>query len=531
MLRSTAFHCWCLTLLLVVLAAGTVRAKPSDYFSIHIVDDQTGRGVPLVQLQTTNKVRYYTDSNGYVAFDEPGLMNQDIYFAIASWGYQGPDFAFGNKGAVLRTVPGNVSEIKIHRLNIAERMYRLTGEGIYRDTVLLGRKPPVAEGLLNGKIMGSDTVETAVYRGQMYWFWGDADCPFFPLGNFSTTGATSPLSEHLDLSQGIDYTYFVNPATGFARGMIAVKAGGSLPIWIDGLMVVPDASGQSRMLANYVRTQSLAPVERGIAVFDDATKKFEELRTYPVNAPLGPGAHPMRAVCDGRDYYYFPHPYAIRRVLADFEHATDIATYEGFTCLKPGAGFSREKPDLNRDAAGKLLWTWQTGARPIGPSEFHDWIKSGVVTAGESLYQMSDDDTGKPINAVEGSMAWNPFLKKWTMLFGELGGKSNLGEIWFAEANAPEGPWRAAKKIATHAMKNENYDFYNPMQHPELMQDGGRIIYFEGTFVTTFSGNPFPVPRYDYNQILYRLDVSDPRLSLPPPPPKLSHTDPSKIGP
>ncbi len=48
-------------------------------------------------------------------------------------------------------------------------------------------------------------------------------------------------------------------------------------------------------------------------------------------------------------------------------------------------------------------------------------------------------------------------------------------------------------------------------------QDDGRIIYFEGTYATTFSGNPDPTPRYDYNQMMYQLDLSDPRLSLPVP--------------
>ena len=39
-----------------------------------------------------------------------------------------------------------------------------------------------------------------------------------------------------------------------------------------------------------------------------------------------------------------------------------------------------------------------------------------------------------------------------------------------------------------------------------------RLVYFEGTYVTTFSGNPVATPRYDYNQIMYRLDLADPRL-------------------
>src|SRR5262249_10300175 len=53
---------------------------------------------------------------------------------------------------------------------------------------------------------------------------------------------------------------------------------------------------------------------------------------------------------------------------------------------------------------------------------------------------------------------------------------------------------------------------YNPKQHPYFDQEGGRFIYFEGTYSHTFSGNEHPTPRYDYNQIMYRLDLADERL-------------------
>ena len=61
-------------------------------------------------------------------------------------------------------------------------------------------------------------------------------------------------------------------------------------------------------------------------------------------------------------------------------------------------------------------------------------------------------------------------------------------------------------------MTHDRYSFYNPMQHPYWAEDNGRVIYFEGTYTMTFSGNRNPTPRYDYNQILYRLDLSSPHL-------------------
>ena len=63
-------------------------------FRIQVVDDETGRGVPLVELTTVNNIRYFTDSNGIVAFDEPGLMNQSVFFHVQSHGYEFPKDGF-----------------------------------------------------------------------------------------------------------------------------------------------------------------------------------------------------------------------------------------------------------------------------------------------------------------------------------------------------------------------------------------------------------------------------------------------------
>src|SRR5206468_93282 len=38
-----------------------------------------------------------------------------------------------------------------------------------------------------------------------------------------------------------------------------------------------------------------------------------------------------------------------------------------------------------------------------------------------------------------------------------------------------------------------------------------------GTYTHSFSGNSDQTPRYDYNQIMYKLDLGDKRLALPSP--------------
>ena len=39
------------------------------------------------------------------------------------------------------------------------------------------------------------------------------------------------------------------------------------------------------------------------------------------------------------------------------------------------------------------------------------------------------------------------------------------------------------------------------------------MVYFEGTYTASFSDAKERTPRYDYNQIMYRLNLDDPRLA------------------
>jgi hypothetical protein len=62
-------------------------------------------------------------------------------------------------------------------------------------------------------------------------------------------------------------------------------------------------------------------------------------------------------------------------------------------------------------------------------------------------------------------------------------------------------------------LSHDNYTFYNVRLHPELVDGDSPILLFEGTYTTLFADKPAPTPRYDYNQILYRLDLDDAALA------------------
>jgi hypothetical protein len=517
MARITAGR-WSLSLVLL-LTPGVCRpespASPSSYFAIEVVDEQTRRGVPLVELQTTSGARYYTDSNGLVAFYEPGLMNIKVWFGISAHGYEFPADGFGNRGVALETKPGGNAKVKIKRLNIAERLYRITGQGIYRDTVLLGRKPSIALPLLNAQVTGQDTILNAIYRGKLYWLYGDTNRLSYALGNFSMTGATTELAEKIDPSVGINLKYFTRE-DGFVRSMVPI--GGEGVVWLSTVFVVPDESNRERMLAYFERRRGLGAVlENGFVVYNDEKDVFEKLKDVALNPAVFPQGHAFRVKLDGTDYLYFAGAYPAVRVKASWKSCLDLASYEGFTCLKPGTrSGGKGQFQLDRDDNGKLVWAWKKDTPPLNPKDQMRLLASGKIKPEESPFRLQDADGGKPILLNNCSCFWNDYRKRYIMIASEVFGATMLGETWYSESERPEGPWVHARKVITHAnKKGDAHDFYNPTQHPFFDQDGGRVIYLEGTYVNTFSGNPHPTPYYEYNQIMYRLDLSDPRLKLP----------------
>lgn len=437
------------------LLAAASRAD-SPYFKIQVVDDATGRGVPLVELEAVNRAKWITDSAGLVAFHEPGLMDRKVFLSVRSHGYEFPKDGFGNSGRVLTPRAGGREELRIKRRNLAERLYRVTGQGIYRDAVLLGEKAPLCEPLLNAEVLGQDSSQAAVYGGKIFWFWGDTQRARYPLGQFWTSGATSELpgSGGLPASVGIDLNYFADPE-GFSRPMFARPKEGI--IWLDGLCIVPDARGRQRMVAHYAVMKDLGTMlSHGICAFNDEKSVFETVLELPLDRKREVlAAHSFRH----GDHIYFASPYPRVRVHATFEDVTNPERYE--PVVAPAENFDA------RDAA-----------------------------------------TGKPVKLHAGSVNWNAHRKKFVMVAVEQGGTSFLGEVWYLESPKVEGPWRNAVKIVTH----DKYSFYNPVHHGFLDEEGGRLIYFEGTYTETFSGNPVGTPRYDYNQIMYRLDLADERL-------------------
>jgi len=473
-------------ILFVALAIATpATAAETEYAEIRVVDAATGRGVPLVELTTVNQLKFVTDNAGRVAFREPEMMNREIFFTVFSHGYEMKKDGFGIAGAKITPAAGKSFEIKIARKNIAERLCRLTGEGLHRDSILLGHKPPP---LPNGKVFGQDSIQSVIYKGSVYWLWGDTNRGEYPLGMFRMAGAKTALpGAGFEAEKGIAYDYFTEK-NGFVRPMMPLKERPEGVIWIDGVCVVPDEKGNEAMIAHYSRRKGLADqLEHGIARWDDTTNTFLPILELPLAEKWRhPHGHPILHEFDGKKWLLSGNPGLNVRVPATLAAILDSKQYEAL-------------------AVEKSKWAWQSASPPTGSEQEAKLIKVGTLTAENTKFLPSNAaDAKERVQLHNGSIRWNAHRKKWVMIAGQYGAKSSLlGEVWYAEADAPTGPFAKAVKIVSH----ERMTFYNVCHHEFLDTGGGRFIHFEGTYTADFSGNPIKTPRYEYNQTMYRLDV------------------------
>lgn len=435
-------------------------AQPGELCKIVVTEKGTSWPVPLVELRTTNQVRFVTDNAGVIAFDLPELMDRETWFEVLGHGYQVPADGFGFHG--VRRVPkrGQTLRVEVERTIIAKRIGRLTGTGLFAESQKLG----LEQDWRDARIVGCDSVLNAVHRGKLFWAWGDTTLAKYPLGIFDTTSATTSLQPFASFEPPLRpvFDYFTD-ADGNPRGV--AKMPGMGPTWLGGYVSLPDKTGQPKLVATYIKVKPpLEAYECGLCAWDDAKQQFEPLRNVWTKSaetprqPVVPDGHPSMMKDDsGVEWVLFGNPLPKIRCKATFE-------------------------------------AWQD------PQQWH------VIEPQKSLSSAKD---GTPVVPHTGSIAWNAYRKRWVTVFMEKYGKpSAFGELWYAEADSPTGKWGPAIKVLSH----DNYTFYNPRLHPEFTPSGSAMLIFEGTYTQQFAKHPNPTPKYDYNQILYRLDLDDPAL-------------------
>jgi hypothetical protein len=428
---------------------------------IEVVDRAHGWPVPLVELRTTHQARFVTDNAGVIAFDLPESMGRETWFDIVGHGYEVSKDGFGYRGVRLKPEPGQTLKVEVNRTIVAKRLGRLTGGGLFAESQKLGQELDWPE----SGVVGCDSVQSAVHRGRLFWAWGDTTLARYPLGIFDMTSATTavrPLDSFAPPLR-LRFDYFID-TNGAPRPVARMP--GSGPTWVSGYASLPDKTGAPRLVGTYSKIKPpMDAYETGLCVWNDSTSIFERHRVLWTKSdaepkpPPAPDGHPVFwKDAAGQDWVIFGNPLPTLRFPATFEAWRDPSRWE---TLKPPA----------------------------------------------SLASASD---GSAVKLHSGSMAWNGFRRRWVTVFLEAFGEpSAFGELWYAEADTPTGPWGKAVKVLTH----ENYTFYNPRLHPEFTTADSPILIFEGTYSMQFADKPHPTPRYDYSQILYRLDLDDPALA------------------
>jgi hypothetical protein len=79
-------------------------------FTMLVVDEQTGLGVPNLRVTTNHGIVCYTRDNGDVIWTEPSLMNQEVRFEIKDERNQ-----FDGGVTTLQVMPGGQVAVKVHR--------------------------------------------------------------------------------------------------------------------------------------------------------------------------------------------------------------------------------------------------------------------------------------------------------------------------------------------------------------------------------------------------------------------------------
>ena len=444
-----------------VSAADRPASAPSLPFEIEVTEKGTGWPVPQVELETVHHVRFVSDNAGVVAFDLPELMGQETWLTVLAHGYEVPADGFGYRGVRVTPSRGGKYRLEVIRTQPARLLGRLTGAGLFGESQKLGRELQWTE----SGVLGCDSVQNAVWKGRMFWAWGDTLLARYPLGVFDMTGATTPLHplDRFEPPLRLHFEHF-RTGTGTVRGI--AKMPGAGPTWISGVAVVPDTNGVERLVATYQKIQPpLDAYEIGLCVWNEEALEFDRERVLwrkvdglprPERFPDG---HPFLATNElGQVSLLFGNPFPTLGCPPSFEAWRDPSR-------------------------------WETLHPP------------------ETLGDVASDNRIRPHS---GSVAWNAFRRRWVTVFMQaFGSSSAFGELWYAEANSPVGPWGAAVRVATHT----NYTCYNPRLHPEFTPPESPVLLFEATFTRDFADRAVPVPRHDYNQVLYRLDLADPALA------------------
>ena len=449
---------------------------PPEYFGVRVVDSSSGRGIPAARVSVLHWLDQWSDSLGYVAFQEPALATPtQLFVTVESDNY--------DKLAVsLNASLGRSLSLQLRRQLPAERLYRVTGPGIFRDAVLLGAKlPPAAAAVaasdsdLSHGIAGQDAMISAQFRDKIVLSFGDTRSASDGAGQTMTSNALAPTQafSRERILDGLPLSYSLSPS-GETRP--------SLPLHVSERSVCEFGMPFARKGTNdsSVEIGALSATSRGLFV----------VFTKRPRGNMGPSWADCTTCCWG------------------------IARYDIDTRVyRPQVLFPLKSPMFGRVTASQSLVTTEDGVERIYFTVQKPIVRVAVsAIANLSAFEevaVASPFTDQDINRAAVTHVASAGL---FVMIAE-GREPRMGDILAATAKSLAGPWSSLCRIASSNLTHNA--LYNPSIHTTINGSSGAEIIWSATLSDGYTTNSvhkqdgLTVPRYNYEVIMHRVRLDD----------------------
>jgi len=365
----------------------------------------------------------------------------------------------------------------------------------------------------------------AKFKGNLFWTFGDTACPRSARQDncdgtgMHTVGAVSciPGEEEGEVerktscraSDPPNLTYFTENASIALTQ--ALSGGGVWPspkpmapfaplgenTWVAALSVIHRGTPHEALYANYVKNpgDGNGPITvQGMARWNESSSKFDQVSIWPLNSTISlNGAHTVEKISP-----------------------KDQLTLGGYILYSNGVRVPATEEALSQYSAFERV-------PPAAPAP-----------QGVSASKGPGDSPARPASQYDqlgANVNWNAWTGRYITVGVTSAGAP--GDVFVAFSNELNGPWRNGTSVASH--QNSNSSCYNPLHLTHFDLEGGRIIHIACTFTAMWSSGPNApnvwttclvglaggkgcapvVPRYEYNNIVYRVDLA--QLTAPGP--------------
>lgn len=163
-----------------------------------------------------------------------------------------------------------------------------------------------------------------------------------------------------------------------------------------------------------------------------------------------------------------------------------------------------------RGEDGRPEYAWRQGGLPFNQTLSKALIEQGKLTDDESIFLLHDHDSGDALRAHGGSLAWNEYRQRWVMIASKHGARRCSEKYGMPRPKHLSVPGRTPSRSSRTTTTVSTIPSSIPTSI-KMADDSSTLKERTPIHSPTI---PTQTPRYDYNQIMYRLDLADERLGL-----------------